>query len=81
MLISPLLAFIVPPLIVNVPATVPRACALLIFNVPALNVTPPVKVFTPERVHIPASCLVTVPLVVPIILSMLPPCAPPKVKP
>ena len=45
----PLVLSIVPPAIVNVPATVPSACVLLMFNVPALSVVPPVKVFVPEK--------------------------------
>ena len=39
------LSIVVPPLIVNVP--VPKAAALLISKVPALKVTPPLKVLDP----------------------------------
>ena len=53
----------VPPLIVNVP--VPKAAGLLISKVaPALKVTPPVKVFTPDSVKVPAEA-VKAPEVVP----------------
>ena len=78
----PLVLSIVPPAIVNVP--VPSAEALLIFNVPALKVVPPLNVFAPDSVHIPASCFVTVPAPVPIILAIVllavPVPVPPRVK-
>ena len=38
-------------------------------------------VLAPDRVQVPASCLVTVPVVVPMMEVRLPPCAPPRVKP
>ncbi len=47
---------IVPPLIVNVP--VPTAVALLMFSFPADSVIPPVNVFAPESVSVPAPALV-----------------------
>ena len=53
----PLVLLIVPPEIVKVP--VPSAVALLMFNVPALNVVPPVNVFAPESVRAPAPALVS----------------------
>ena len=49
--------------------------------IPALIVVRPVNVLAPEIIHVPASCLVSVPDVVPIILVKVPPCAPPKVNP
>ena len=54
---------IVPPVMVNVPATVPSAEELLMFNVPALRVVPPVKVFAPDSVNVPAPILVSEPVV------------------
>jgi len=47
------LSIVVPEAIVNVPAVVPKAAAALILIVPALCVTPPVKVLVPERVSVP----------------------------
>ena len=41
----------------------------------------PVNVFAAESVHVPAFCLVRVPVVVPIILAIVPSFAPPSVKP
>ena len=55
------------------PATVPRAVELFNFNVPDEIVVAPVKVFEPDKVHTPASCLVKVPEVVPKILVNVPP--------
>ena len=48
-----LLLSIVPPLMVKAPD--PSADALLILRVPFVSVTPPVKVFEPERVMIDAA--------------------------
>ena len=58
---------IVPPLMVKVPAVVPNAEALLIFNCPLLNVKPPVKVFIPLKVVVPVLLikLPLVPLIIP----------------
>ena len=50
-------------------------------KIPALIVTPPVKVFAPESVHVPPSAFVSVPATVPSILASVPPCAPPNVRP
>ena len=68
----------IPPVIVSVP--VPAAAALLRLIVPALRVSPPPKVFAPERVSAPDPSLVTVPVLVAIgsATVMLP--APPKVR-
>ena len=44
---------------VKVPATVPRAVALLMFNVPWVRLTPPVKVPAPPSVTVPAVVLFT----------------------
>ena len=65
---------IVPPAIVKVPAAVPRACALLMFNVPAFSVVPPVNVFVPVRVSAPPPFLVRLfaPLITPAIETALP---------
>ena len=52
----PLVLSIVPPAMVKVP--VPSAVALLMLSVPALSVVPPLKVFAPETVHIPAPDLI-----------------------
>ena len=57
-IVPPLVLSMVPPLMVRVPL-VPRADALPRFNWPAARVTPPVKVFTPERVRVPAPALVS----------------------
>ena len=70
----------------NVPVTViadPSAITPLApnFNFPALIVVAPAYVFAPDNVQVPASCFVTVPATVPMILVILPPCAPPKVNP
>ena len=81
MISAPDVLSIVPPVIVKVPATVPRALALLMFNVPAVRVVPPVNVFAPESVQVPASTFVSAPLVVPRILTSVPPAAPPSVRP
>ena len=61
------LSMVVPALIVNVPATVPRALELLISNVPPLKVTPLVKVLTPDKISVPdpASVRLCVPLIIP----------------
>ena len=58
---------IVPPLIAKVPAVVPNAAALFIFNCPLLKVTPPVKVFVPLRIEVPVllTKLPPVPLIIP----------------
>ena len=82
----------VPPLIVKVPAVVPKAAALLISNVPAFKVTPPVKVLVPESNYVPELTVIA-PDVVPmtpvkssspapalVILKVFPPIAPPTVR-
>ncbi len=48
-------------------------------RVPALIVVVPVYVLAPARLQVPAPSLVTVPVVVPMIDAIEPPCAPPKV--
>ena len=51
------LSIVVPPEIVNVP--VPNAVALLMFSWPAPNVSPPVNVFAPDNVSVPAPVFVS----------------------
>ena len=64
----PELLLMAPPLMTKpLPATLPSAEALLMFNVPALRVTPPVKVLTPDKIQVPASFFTT---------ATLPPAAP-----
>ena len=79
-----LLAVSVPPLSVSATAaeagTAPSPRSVAICKVPALTVTMPVKVFTPVKAQVPASCLVKVPAPVPMMPAMLPPWAPPKVR-
>src|SRR6185369_674219 len=48
------LSIVVPALMVRVPAAVPSAFALLMFNIPALCVVPPENVLAPERDNSPA---------------------------
>ena len=43
-----------------VKAPVPSALLLLMFSVPALRVTPPVKVLVPDKVSVPVPALVSV---------------------
>ena len=54
---------------VKVPATVPKAVALLIFSVAALRVTPPVKVLVPAKVNVPAETVIAPDVVVILPLS------------
>ena len=66
---------IVPPFMIKVPATVPKADELLMFRVPADRVTPPVKVLVPESVRIPGLVLVILnkaPLVTELIVNVEP---------
>ena len=70
----------VPPLIVNVPAVVPNALALLILRTPAFSVTPPVKVFEPSNVQVPEPFLMTELTPGPITLLTTPPLDPCSVK-
>ena len=58
---APLVLSIVPPRIVNVPAVVPSAVALLMFSVPALRVYAPVNVFAPDSVRPPPPVFVMPP--------------------
>ena len=58
LVILPLEASIVPPLMVKVPADAPKAVALLIFNVPADKVVPAVLELVPESVNTPAFTVV-----------------------
>ena len=63
--IAEVASIVVPEAMVNVPAEPPlppKAAAFPIFNVPTLCVTPPVKVFTPDKVNAPAPALVIPPL-------------------
>src|SRR6266478_563459 len=66
---------IVPPLTVNVPATVPSAEALLMLRVPALSVVPAVNVFAPVNVRVPEPAFVklnVLPLMIPPTVSVPP---------
>jgi len=90
---APEVLSMVPPLIVNVPPTAPRAWVLLTSRVaPASKVTPPLKVLAPDKVKVPAESVID-PVVTPTIplstkvpepavvkLSPAPPIAPPSVK-
>jgi hypothetical protein len=49
-------------------------------NIPALTITPPLKVFDAERVHVPAPSFIKEPEPVPIIPDTEPPVEPPSVK-
>ena len=60
-ILPPEVLSIVPPFIAKVPAVVPNAAALLIFNCPLVSVTPPVKVFVALSVAVPV-LLVKLPL-------------------
>ena len=71
MIVAPVVLSIVPPLMTNAPAAVPSADALLMFNVPAFSVTPPVKVLAPGSVSVPAPAFTTELAVAP--LAMTPP--------
>ena len=74
---APAVAFSVPPVTVSAPAVVfPSAALLFRFSVPAASVVPPVKVFTPERVSVPAPCFVRLdaPLMTPV-AARVPPAA------
>ena len=70
---------IVPPLIVKVP--LPKAPALLISKVPALKVSPPLKVLMADSVNVPAETLTFPVLVCTALLSSnVPEPALPKLK-
>src|SRR5260370_37676554 len=58
----------------------PSAVVLPAVSVPALIVTPPVKVFAPLKVQVPVPDFVTAPLPVPMILEILPVPDPVSVK-
>ena len=69
------LLFIIPPFMIKVPATVPKADELFMFRVPSDRVTPPVKVLVPESVRIPGLVLVILnkaPLVTELIVNVEP---------
>jgi len=70
----------VPPPMVNVPATVPRACAWLMLRVPEPRDTPPLKVLAADSVRVPVPSMVTLPVPVPITLLTVIPEAPPNVR-
>src|SRR5258708_36957459 len=57
-ILAPEVLLIVPPLIINVPAAVPSALELSMFNVPALSVVPPVNVLAPDNVNSPAPAFI-----------------------
>jgi len=65
-----ILSIVVPASMVNVP--VPKAPALLMSRVPALNVSPPLKLLLPDKISVPAPALV--------MLSPEPEMIPPTVK-
>ena len=67
---DPLVFSIDPPDIVKDEAAAPNAVVLLIFNVPAESVSPPLNVFAPERVNTPPPSLVK---------EYAPPITPPSV--
>jgi len=65
------------PLIVKVPAAVPNALKLLMFNVPLPTVTPPIKVLLPDNVSVPPPDFMILqaaplPLITPEIINVTP---------
>ena len=78
--VTPVCRSTVALVIVNELVVLPILPEPLTTQVPALTVVPPLYVFAPDNVHVPVSCLTSVPAPVPMTLAILPPLAPPKVK-
>ena len=78
--VVPLRSSTAPAATVIAPAEAPKAVTLPAFNAPSSISVPPVYVFRPDIVQVPAPTLVNEPVEIPTIDVIEPPCAPPKVR-